>query len=439
MNTNSCATKCLVAIGLLGWFAPAALAQTAGTRPTSLEELVTLALTRNADLQSVRQRTDAAQGLLRQAGLRPRPSLTVDATSGRPFGSHGEHEVSVGYAHTFELGGKRGRRLDVAELGLERTQYEVLHREREIVADVKVQYANAIAAGRNLEIAQQILDLTDQSLRLIGHRVRTGDAPPLDEGLLQVEVARLASARVMFESEAERALLALKTLAGLDPAAVLTLADVAPASPGEPLTVEAAVTLALEHRADLQAARIDEQIAAANVRLARAEGVPDVVGSVRYAQSESRFDQFGLTAAGTLTELRDTDRVLSAGVTIPLPFGNRNQGNIQAAQAQAEAAGLRREFLEQAVRRDVRAALARDQAARRAAEIFARQATGQSERNLELMRAGYRLGETRLLDFITEQRRLIDVQQAYTDILREQAVARAELERALGTATEDLP
>lgn len=461
MRTEVCAAICLSALGVSALAPPAVMAQAVSTRSsgalslastvqaagplqtgarrTSLTELVQLALTRNAELLAVRQQISEAQGVLRQARLRPSPSIGVDLTTGRPFGSPGERDISMRYAHVFELGGKRGRRVDVADVGLEMARFEVVYRERELIAAVKARYAEALAARRNLQIAGQILDLADESLRLVGHRVRTGDAPPLDQGLLQVEAARLASARLMFESQAERAVLELKALAGIDPGVLLELEAVPREPIAESLSLQQAVARALEQRADLQAARREEQMRAADVRLARAEAVPDLIGSVGYAQGESRFDQFGLTAAGALTPLRDRDRLLTAGVTIALPFRNRNQGNIQAAQARADAARLRREFLEQTIPSEVRAALARYEAARRAADIFERQATGQSERNLELMRASYTLGETRLLDFIVEQRRLIDVQQAYTDVLREQAVARAELERAVGIATEALP
>src|SRR3990170_8413996 len=80
-----------------------------------MRQLVELALTGNADLLATRQRTLEAQGLLRQAGFRPNPGVEASVSSGSMLGSAGEHEVSLGYAHTFELGGKLARRLDVAQ------------------------------------------------------------------------------------------------------------------------------------------------------------------------------------------------------------------------------------------------------------------------------------------------------------------------------------
>jgi cobalt-zinc-cadmium efflux system outer membrane protein len=55
-----------------------------------------------------------------------------------------------------------------------------------------------------------------------------------------------------------------------------------------------------------------------------------------------------------------------------------------------------------------------------------------SEENVRVLRAAYDLGELRLLEVINEQRRLVETQRAYTEILRESYVALVELERSVG-------
>ena len=61
-----------------------------------IDQLVQLALTRNADLLATRQRPLEAQGLLRQAGFGPNPVLETEFSSGSPTGSPGERAVSIG-------------------------------------------------------------------------------------------------------------------------------------------------------------------------------------------------------------------------------------------------------------------------------------------------------------------------------------------------------
>jgi len=399
----------------------------------SVEELVQIALARNAELLATRQRTTEAQGLLLQAGFRPNPGFEVSVSNGAILGSPGERELTLGYAHTFELGGKRERRVEVARLGTELAQLEIADRERQLTAEIKARYGEALAAVRNLETAVQLLGVNQQSYRLTRARVNQGEAAAYEQGLLQVEVGRLQSDRLLFENQVTRVLLELKTLTGMNLDEPLRLRGDLSTLPAPTLLVQEAMQRALAERPDLKAARLEEQLGEAETRLARAEAVPNVIGFGRYTRSSARFDQFGLSGAGMLVPLRDTDNLLTAGVSITLPSRNRNQGNIQAAVARREAARLRRQFIEQVVRREVNAAYGRYVTARQALEVFDQQVLGQSQDNLRIIRAGYTLGELRVFDVINEQRRLIDTQKAYTDVLKEYYLALVELERAVGT------
>jgi cobalt-zinc-cadmium efflux system outer membrane protein len=391
-----------------------------------------MALTRNAELLAARQRTTEAQGLLLQAGFRPNPGFEVSVTNGSILGSRGERELTLGYAHTFELGGKRERRVEVAQLGTELAQLEIADRERQLKADIKARYGEALAATRNLETAERLLELNQQGYRLTQVRVREGEAAPVEQGLLQVEVGRLDSDRLLLENQVARAILELKTLAGMNPDELLRLSGDLSKVPVPALLAQEMVERALTGRPDLKAARLEEKLAEAEVRLARAEAVPNVIGFGRYTRSSARFDQFGLNGAGVPVPIRDTDNLLTAGVSITLPMRNRNQGNIQAAMARQQAAQLRRQFIEQVVRREVHAAYSRYETARRALGIFDQRVIGQAQDNLRIIRAAYSLGELRLFDVINEQRRLIDTQKAYTEVLKEYYLALVELERAIG-------
>lgn len=398
---------------------------------TSVEELVQRALRQNAELLAARERATEAQGLLLQAGFRPNPGFEFSVTGGSILGSRGERELTLGYAHIFELGGKRERRMEVAQLGAELAQLEIADRERRLKADIKARYGEALAAARNLETAERLLGLTRQGYQITVARVREGEAAPVEQGLLQVEVGRLESDRLLFENQVARAILELKTLAGVNPEEPLRLSGEL-SRPPVTMSLAEAIERALAERPDLKAARLEEKLGEAEVRLAHVEAVPNLIGFARYSRVTSRFDQFGLNGGGALVPIRDTDNLFTAGVSLTLPVRNRNQGNIQAAVARREAARLRRQFIEQVVRREVNAAYNRYETARRALEIFDQRVIGQAQENLRIIRAAYNLGELRLLDVINEQRRLLDTQKTYTEVLKEYYLALVELERAIG-------
>ena len=395
------------------------------------EDFQRLAVERNFDLMATRQEIAAARGFLTQARLRPNPGLDVSFSSGRPFGSPGERAFDVGYAHTFELGGKRARRIDVAQVGIDVAELLVADRERLLRAEIHTRFADALAGARNFATLAELLELNQRSLKVAIQRVSEGEGAPLEQRLLEAEVGRIAADGFVAAGAAERAYVALKTAAGLPPSDTLTLVG-ALTTPGVSMSLDQAIERALVERPDLKAARTEEARADAELRLARADRVPDVIGVVRYSQESTRFDQLGVNASGQPVPLRDTDKTLTAGVSIPLPFANRNQGAVEAATARLRAAALRREYVEQTVRADVRAAYAQYVGVRQAVDVFDRQVIKQVQESVNTFRVSYELGEVQLIDFVQEQRRLVDTQKAFTDVLRELYVARATFEAAVG-------
>lgn len=398
---------------------------------TTVEQLIEKALQSNNSFLASRKQIDEAQGLRIQAGLRPNPTLQTNLSSGPAVGNSGEGEVSVSYSHTFELGRKRDRRVDVATLGVTLTERTVADLERQLRADIKARYVEAISAARNLTTAQELLSVTDQTFRIAEARVEQGEAPALDARLLDVERNRLRSDELLLEGQVKRSVLELKTLAGIEADTELVLHD-GSALIAVSIPPAEAIERALKERPDLQAARTGEQKSRAEAELARAEAVPNITGYLGYTNSRSRFPQLGLNPGGGTSRVSDNDNLLGIGISIPLPIRDRNQGNIYAAEARNVQARLRRQFLEQTARREIEAAYNRYQAALRARTLFDDSINRQAEENLKTMRGSYDLGETRLVDVLNEQRRLIETRRAYTEVLREYQLSVVELERLIG-------
>jgi cobalt-zinc-cadmium efflux system outer membrane protein len=396
-----------------------------------IDQLVQFALTRNADLLATRQRTLEAQGLLRQAGFRPNPVVETEFTSGSPTGSSGERSFSLGYAHTFELGGKRARRIDVGQAGVGIAGFEVVDRERTVRAELQERYIAAMSAIRNLDAIAQQFELTKSSFTVTQHRVAQGESPRVEEMVLQAEVGRLDAERLLLVSEAQQAMLDLRVVAGFDLTEPLQLRPDGDRPPTS-ITLDAAVERGLASRPDLRAARQEEERAQAEVRLAHAERTPDVSAIVRYSDVQSQFPQMGLSPLGVPTAIQDRDRLLTGGLSITLPVLYRNQGQIQTAQARQRAAALRREYVERSIRAEITGAYGRYQATGQATKIFQDTVMRPSADGVRVLRASYAAGEIRLFELIAEQRRLIDTQKAYTDALKQEALARVALERAIG-------
>ena len=400
--------------------------QFVGPAGTTVEQLSDAAFARSRELLAARQTLVIARGRLIQAGLRPNPTFDFEQTTDYLTGRSGEGNTAIGTTQVFELGGKRGKRVAVAQLEYDRAVAEVRALERQIAAEIRTAYAQALAAARQLDSAERLIALDQELARITEARLREGDVAPLDLNLVRVEVDRLRAQTVQSRADFETQLITLRTLAGFDPTEFLTLAPALERPPSLEMTIAAATEIALRERADLQAARIAEELGDARIGLAESQRTPNLAASVRYSRSRSLFEN---TPVGTLN---DIDHLLTVGISIEIPIRNRNQGEIAAAVGEKAQAKYRREFVEAIVKRDVALALNRYAAAAQSLAIYGGQVLPRAEENLKTIRAAYGFGEMPVTDVIAEQRRLVENQTQFNNALRDYYTSLAELERALG-------
>ena len=395
---------------------------------TSSNDLVRRALASNGELAATRIGIERSRARLRQAGLRPNPTLDFEQTTGRFTGAAGETERSIGVALPIELGNKRRRRIELAQAELEASEAEVADRERTLSAEVRANYAEALAALRELEITENLNNLDRQTTRFVQARVNEGETAPIELNLLMVEVNRLRSRRALVEGRLKAGLIRLKSLVGISPGEALRLREdlATPVLPAPPASMEAAVDIALRSRPDLRLARLNEEVAQAGLKLARSEGVPNVTAFSKYTVGQAVFDD---TPVGVLV---DRDKLLTFGVSIDIPVFNRNQGAKAEFAAAISQAKTRREFLESIVRSEVQSAYARYEAARDAVSTFEQGVIARSNENIRVIRSAYELGQFSITELLTEQRRLVDSQRDFTEALTEQYRSLADLQAALG-------
>jgi outer membrane protein, heavy metal efflux system len=403
-------------------------AEPRGARELTIDELVERALRDNPELQAARAEVEAARGRLLQAGLRPNPMLDVGVQRSV---TGPDNNIMVGATLPLDLNRRKAGRLGVAERELALKEAQVAERERMLRAEVRLKAGELLAARRNLRITEELLEANRQALRLIRERVRRGGAPSLDENLMLVEVNRLDSSREMLESRVEVLRLQIGTLLGLEPDTPLSVRGDLRLPPVRH-TREEGLTQALTTRPDLLAARAEMDMAGAKVRKEEAEGRWDASVNVGYMRQDFGYGLNGLTERGELRPITDVFHYVGGGVTVTLPVRNRNQGNIAAALAEAQAGGRRLDAATLMVRQDVAAAFTQQEAAERALATYTRGVWEVARENLAVVRRAYELGRHPLLDVIAEQRRYIEVEMGYTDVLKHAYDAATALERALG-------
>lgn len=395
---------------------------------SSAIDMVRRAVTSNRSLAAARLSVERAQARLVQVQLYPNPALDLEHTTGKFTGAPDERETTAGVSFPLELGGKRRSRIDIARAELDVARAELAERQRQLTNDVLTAYVEALASLRELDTTARLNDLDVETGGYLKKRVTEGDVAPLELQLLRVEIDRLRSRRELLKGRLDAAIIRLKALTGAAPEEQVRIREGFTTSElfGASSSAEDAVRRALANRPDIAAARANERAAEATLRLARAGAIPDVTPFGRFSSSSSAFDE---TPVGKLT---DRSKSIGFGVSITLPIFNRNQGARAEASAAVTQAQRERQYLETTVRAEVESALRRLQSTDAALSTFESGVISRSSENLKTLRAAYQLGEYRITDLIAEQRRVVDAEREYTDLLAERYRAAIDLQLATG-------
>jgi len=393
-----------------------------------LDTAIARALQREPSLRAVRSDIEAARGLQQQADLHPNPTLTFERRD-EPRGT--DNLTSIGIEWPLDLS-RRGGRVQTAERSRQATQFAVADRERLLIADVRMQYGTAAAAVRDVVVADDLVAAAQRQWDVVRARVDAGGTPPLERDLLEVELRRFEAGRLLAAGRADVAVVQLKQLLGMSPSEPLLLRETLEVLVAAESEVASASPGVIATRPDVREAEARVTIADARIDQADREGRLDISLFGTYMRMDAGFPQQGVGAAGALERVRGQFNYVAAGATVMLPLFNRNQGQVAAAQAERSGAEARREAAELAARAEVAAAQARDARARRAASLYTGGVRTLARQNLNVVQQTFDLGRATVFDVLAEQRRYLEIEQAYTTALREAWEARVALKRALG-------
>lgn len=385
----------------------------------SLEDAVALAFAHHPGLAAAAWTAGAGEAGVRQAGARPNPELEFEAEE---FGGTGGRralegaEVSARLSQTFELGGKRARRVRAAEAdrALSRWEYEILRRE--VRAGVATTFIELLAARDRASLAGETLLLAERFHAAAEDRVRAGKVPPVEEAKARVA---LAAERLKRDRADRELVLARKALAafwgeaepGFETAAGRLDSLPPTPAPDRPATENPEIQRSLaaaEHRRAL----LDQE------RTARIPDLTVTGGAVRF--------------------MEDDGSALVMGLSIPLPVFDRNRGNVLRAERELAAAREARRAEEIRVGQDIAARRHDLIVAREEAETLLREVIPAARDILAITEEGYRAGKYSVLEVLDAQRGFFEAREQGIEALAASHTAAAELARLTGE-TEALP
>ncbi len=357
----------------------------------SADDLVVYAIEHNTELDAVRREADAAEAMVRQAGLRANPSLEIGGGKNPVTPSY---SVMVKGSVPLELYGRRGARIRVAEKELDIRKQALADKERALAAEVRAKFGESLALVLKLRFVDETLAAATQNYELVTARVNEGKTAPLEGNMVLVELNRIRAMREISEGNVAVSMFELRNMAGMPPEQPLRLrgdfSDLLEPVPPQAIAAEQA----LQQRPDLQMSRAIEELADARIEQAKSEGKLDASLSAGYQHMRQGFPQSGFNEFGQIVPIGERANFFSVGVMLQLPIFNKNQGTVEAAVLEKTAAQNRTAFGELTIRREVASAYARYNSAARAMEIYRVGVEKQAETNLDVVRQTYELGQT---------------------------------------------
>ncbi|QVM97819.1 TolC family protein [Pseudomonas sp. SORT22] len=375
----------------------------------TLESALQTARDNNPELAAARWGIDIAEGERRQAGVLPNPQLSWEVEDTRK----GSQTTTVGVSQLFELGGKRGARLDVAGRDAELAALE-LERQRNVVrAEVIAAFQAAAQAQEGLQLAEQSLRLSERALQVVQGRVRAGSASPVEATRAQVQLSEVR----LEQGRAEQALtVAYQQLAAVTGAARVQFSRVdGGLQANNDIPSRTLLLDRLEQTADLRLARLQIDQREAALGLARSQRIPDLTVSVGSQYSET-----------------DRERINVVGLSVPIPLFDRNQGNVLAAARRADQARDQRNGAELRLRSEVVQALAQWSTAASEVQTFDRSILPSAQQALDAATRGFERGKFAFLDVLDAQRTLVAARLQYLQAQAQSSEARVRLERIFG-------
>jgi cobalt-zinc-cadmium efflux system outer membrane protein len=416
MNTFCCSTLLLgMSLGLC----PAAEPAGEPVEPAGklvLAQALALAEAHHPALRAAQFGVQAADGRATQAATRPNPALGFEAEN---FGGSGAErrfdaaEYTTQIEQTLELGGKRGHRRCVATAEWQLSGFDLDAARLDIRAETTRRFVSVLGAQAQAELAREAMALAEAVAKTVDARVAAGKVSPMEQEKAQILLAqkRIARAQALQALATARVQLAAQW-GNTRPAFEDAIGDL-PALPSVPPLP---------------------------VLLARLPGSPDVArwaGELARAQavlSQARAARVpDLTVAAGVRRANETGSyTLVAGVSVPLPVFDRNQGSIREAEALLAQAGQLQRAAEVRAAADLAAAHQLLAAATNRVMTLRTEVLPRVKAVFDIAQSGYAQGKFTYLDVLDAQHTLVESQAEYIGALVAAHTGSADLERIIG-------
>ncbi len=392
-----------------------------GTVALSRDKAISLAFANHRELRIASLEIKRAASRVQWAGRLDNPELELSASGDGVGLDEGEGNYEVAFSQRFPLTSKLKK-----EKGLRRWQVilaeaEVVERRRELAGEVDRAVVELLVTREKIRLAREGVTLNKEIVLFLEERAKLGEASKLDVMQATLNGRTLEQEFKLLQTQEKQQRFALNQLIGLEADAVPSLAGSLDLPAARPAT-GGDIAPILSRRPDhvLALAKTDEARAA--IALEESKRWEDIEVKVFVEGEDAVDDPTG----------RDRNTFAGVGISIPLPFRQKNQEGIARAQIDAEAAAEGVEAAQFTVRAECEEAWQR----RLDSWQLAHEARGElldlAEENLTGFRAAYEKGEATLTQVQKAQEQVLQLRAAAAGFLADYHLADARVRFVTG-------
>lgn len=362
--------------------APVVADQAAPTQPApalpqlhggwTLEQFEKLALEHNPTLGGAAAIVTQQQGLLKQAGLYPNP--TVGYVRSDPDQSRQSQTQGIFVSQDIITGGKIGLAQASARQDVEQSTWQLRAQEIRVLNDVRIRFYETLGAQHAVIAALDLEKIASEGVKIAEQLLvaKVGTRPDVLQAEIQLSVVRASLRDAQLRHDAAwRQLIAVVGVQGMQPIPLSGQLE----GQMEAFDWNALVEQLLADNPLLKAQKAQIASAEYDLKLARVQVIPNLnVQVVAQRDSTEKFSS------------------VSTFVGVPIPIFNRNQGNILSAEGRL--AQMRKEYdrLELALLDQLAASFRQYQSLHHQAEQLKKEILPRAKENLDLTMQGYKAG-----------------------------------------------
>lgn len=329
-----------------------------------------------------------------------------------------QYNASISARQTIFDFGRTWTNVNIQKLNIEASQADLANTEEQVILNVKQAYYNLLRAKRNRVVAEETIKQFEQHLGQAKAFYEVGTKPKFDVTKAEVDLSTARLSQISAENAVRIARVSLNNAMGVPDAPEYAIEDKLTFEKYQ-MTVDEAMEKAYANRPELKSILAKKKASEEAIALARKGYYPVLTGNADWTWAGERFANGDGWSAGV-------------GLSIPIFSGFLTRNQVSEAKANLVILTAGEESLRQTVLLEVQQNLLNLREAEErigTAELAERQAL----ENYEIATGRYAAGVGNPIEVTDAEVALANAKTSYIQALYDFKVARASLEKAMGT------